>query len=93
VSGDHIRQRLEKALDEHWRATFTGENGHRWKTADAYRQGLAAALEQTVRDLIADALDAQQDYADSYEGDGLIRPADIRADAAALRARTEETTT
>lgn len=86
---------LREALRTHKPAAFTGVEiacacDRKWRLASAYREHVADALLPVVqayaRRVAAEELNAQQDYADSYEGDGLIRPADIRARAAALAA-------
>lgn len=78
MTGDHIRQRLADKLIDHG-------------LTDAWAKRLAAALEQTVRDLIADELDAAADD-DPCCAWGSVARRHLRDRAAAVRARTEETT-
>jgi hypothetical protein len=88
VTGDHIRQRLTEGMwmrvrDALWSrgiAALDSDVAH-------LTEHLAASLEQDVRDLLADELDAAADDM----GDMVDRIL-TRNRAAALRARTEETT-
>jgi GTP-sensing pleiotropic transcriptional regulator CodY len=79
VTGD-IRQRLTEALGLSW--------------DELERQTIAAALEQTVRDLIADELEAVAQILDGHRGQitAGVTADSIHARATAVRARTEETT-
>jgi hypothetical protein len=108
VTGDHIRQQLTEAVhvpiqEASW------ATGVAMLDSDvvAFRERIAAALEQTVRDLIADELDAVAGKWQWGAWADMPRIADrvaeriagaqyvtdwLRARAAALRARTEETT-
>jgi hypothetical protein len=108
VTGDHIRQQLAERLKvelSEW-TTFVAEDGHRAigmrerpQTADE----IAAALEQTVRDLIAEHLNTAAREVDDWAEDmGDAQPLvqyavtgaalKVYRRAAAVRARTEETT-
>jgi hypothetical protein len=100
VTGDHIRQRLADTLAAHEPVLYGIDHRARchcgWiGTADAGEPARhrAAALEQTVRDLIADELDAAAFEWRSLSAGAAVARADLNARAAALRARTEETTT
>lgn len=52
---DTLTRQLAEALDQHWQCQFAGPNGWRWKTAEAYREGLEAALLPVVAEIVADA--------------------------------------
>jgi hypothetical protein len=97
VTGDHIRQRLAEALELrvmnafHSRGLFIDVND-----VEHVASYLAEGGVPVVGDLIADELDAAAEQWDQRTTTGVIRlwvVDDLRARAAAVRARTEETMT